>query len=391
MASSLLFAFLLLFYQLSDSVIYSGVLTALTVVLSRLVMFFLIPIGKPYSPVRVASVVSFGTSGISFLVALASLKWGHSIFFYFLCSILFSLLQEIRQSFSSSIIPHIVDPSYLFKANSLNGIFFNVSQILAPLLSYFFTTNTVIVAFLLYGVISGLSGMLLVTLTRLCGEIHFPKTSESQQGNKLRFFSTQWMQTLRMLGTNRVILSCLAMGILINVLFAGINGPFLLKEGHGGLGSTLIKVSLSVGSLLGVYGAFVLKVKDYYQRYLRISLIGAAVSLAIPVAIPNRYLLLACVVMLTLFVMFIMNTTGTLLQVVTPLQELPAVYEIRSTFYSIVVPLSYIVIGWVLERWSYTYYFAVSAILLMTVGWMIGRNQIGKPRVQEVEPVSPQA
>ncbi|KEO83027.1 MFS transporter [Tumebacillus flagellatus] len=377
LASSMSFTFLLVIYQISNSALYSGFLTATTVAGSRILMFYLVPVCKPFSPFKVVSSMSFTVTVVSLLAVLGSLFWGDSILFYFVCSILFAILQEMRTSFASSIIPRLVDKEYLFKANSVSSIFLNVSMILAPLVSYLFTARNISVFFVFYAAVSCGGGLLVRYLTRLTGDER-PEAPAAPAKKKMKFFSDHWVVTIRMIGGNQTILYCISIGVLINIVFAGINGPFLLKEGHGSLGSTLIKICLSGGSLLGVYGAYALKVKEHYKRYLNISIAGIVLALLVPVFVENLYVLLVCMVFLTLFVMFMMNTTGTLLQLATPLPELPAVYEIRSTLYAVVVPLSYIVIGWVLERWGYKPYFLAGAVLLFVCSFAV-RRKTGTP------------
>ncbi|HEU4964650.1 MAG TPA: hypothetical protein VFV52_12460 [Bacilli bacterium] len=358
------FGFLLIFYEKTGSTLYSGTLTAISIILSRIVEFFLIPLLKGRSPIQVASRFSLLLSLSAMLAVVGYSYWGETVLFYFVLSILFSTLQEMNRSFTNSIIPSLVQGDYLFKANSLNAILFNLVQISAPVAGFLFKVTSLNYLFLGHATICLLSSILMRVLHH---RVPLSGTKTVKKAKGMSYFTEEWKATLQMIFSRNDLLFCILIGVFINMMFAGINGPFLLKVGGDDSGSTLVRVSLGVGSLLGVYGAFWLKVKENYQRYLQVSIYGMVGMLLLLAVVSGFPLLLAGMVLLTVFVMFLMNTTGTYLQMITPQGELPAVYAVRSSLYAVVVPLSYSVVGLILEVASYRVYLVGSALLILVI------------------------
>lgn len=62
-----------------------------------------------------------------------------------------------------------------------------------------------------------------------------------------------------------------------------------------------------------------------------------------------------------------MNFTGTFLQICAPKEELSSIYVFRSTLYAVVVPISHLITGIILEYFSRECYFIFSFILVVSI------------------------
>lgn len=360
------FGFMLLFYSLTDSLLYAGWLTAATLVVSRVLLFFIIPWCKRYSPIYMSSWMSIAM-GVSSVAAAATYPfWSEQLVWYFVLSTIFSTIMSVDQSFTSAVLPRLVEKDYLYKANSLNGIFLNIALFTAPFVGFVFFEISLSILLLIYGAVCLGSAVLLFLLFAKAGEPRLQAQIPPAE-KKLRYFSDEWLRTIRLILSNAAILHCVMIGLVVNFVFAGISGPYLLGVGQSDLGSTLLKVSVALGSFCGVYGVYLLKVKDHYELYLKRSMVGILAALLFLAQFENLYANLIGIAVLTLFVMFIMNSTGTFLQLSTPKEELPSVYAFRASLYAVVVPLSYIVMGWVMENWGANRYFYLSLAEVLLV------------------------
>jgi hypothetical protein len=82
---------------------------------------------------------------------------------------------------------------------------------------------------------------------------------------------------------------------------------------------------------------------------------------------------------MAVLIMFIMNSTGTFLQMSAPKGELPAIYAFRSTLIAGVVPLSQITAGIIVQLFSANFYFLFSSLLVITI-YMVKRYKIDVSR-----------
>lgn len=362
------FGFLIIFFQATDSLIYSSSLTATTIIISRVTSIILVPHLKQVRPIRVSILMNF-LIGIFALVSIVIYPlWNGKIIGYFIIAVVFSILEEMDNSFQYPIIPAIVEKDYLFKANSLSSIFTNINMIAAPLGSYLFYIYSDLRGFLLiYGVICLMSCVLLTMIRIPMNEL---KSNERSKKSKVSFWR-EWHKTLNLILKDSNILFCIAIGVVINLIFAGLNGAVLLKMGsiaeNKVFGQTIIKISLSLGSIIGVLGVYKLKVKENYDRYLNLSILGLVLVILSLGLSTNFTFIYIEFFMLAIFIMFVMNSTGTFLQIVTPKNELPSIYVFRSTLYAIVVPISHIMAGIILQYFDKQYYFFFSCLLLISI------------------------
>lgn len=375
------FGFLIIFYQTTNSLIYSSILTALTIIVSRATLILVIPHLKKNQPVKISILMNM-LIGIIALVSIYLYPfWNEKIYGYFIIAIIFSILEEIDNSFQYSVIPNIVEKKYLFKANSLSAILTNINLIVAPLGSYIFYIYSDLRGFLLiYSIICFGSCIILNMM-----DMSFYKSSKEEKDKKKKsIFWSEWSNTFKIIVENSDILFCISIGVVINLIFAGLNGAVLLKMGditkNQVFGQTAIKIVLSIGSLLGVSGVYKLKVKENYNKYLHISIVGLIFILLSLAFSHNVLLIYVEFLFLAIFIMFIMNSTGTFLQMATPKHELPAIYAFRSTLYAIVVPVSYIISGTILEYFDRKYYFIFSCflIVIITLFKILSKNQFSQ-------------
>jgi len=360
------FGFLLIFYQFNNSLIYTSALTASSIVVARISMIGISPYLKKREPLIVTRYVNILLAVVAFVFVGTYKLWSGHVAGFFVLSIIFSSLEGIDNSFHYPIIPKLVEKDYLFKANSLNAIFTNINLIAAPIGTYFFYNATDLRGFLLlYGFICLLSSFILKYIYNIIQNDDYEETKKAKNNDG---FKKEWKRTFKVIKSSKYIMFCILVGVIINLIFASLSGVVMLDMGRMAgnqiLGQTIIKVMISIGSLLGVYFVYKLNVKDNYDRYINISLFVLLITLIMLSISSVDYLVYLEFLSLGVFIMFIMNSTGTFLQLVTPSDELAAVYVFRSTLYAVVVPLSHLLAGFILEYFGRSLFFAFSAILL---------------------------
>lgn len=358
------FGFMIIFYQLTDNLVVSSTLSAVNIITTRLISILIVPKMKYKNPLKVSSASNLMLAVISILAIPLYSMFHKEVVFYFLLNITISYLENIDNSFQYSVIPSLVDKDYLFKANSLNAMIFNIGSIIAPMLSYLFYRYSDLRYFLLvYGIINLLSSFIL-------SKIEY-KNEEAQKSNDAKKTSVlnEWKKTFNIMSKNTDIVFCISIALCINLIFAGLNGPILLSMGQVAankvLGQTFIKVVLSAGSIIGIWAVYKLKVKEKYNQYLKISIVGIAASLGVLGLSENINIIYGSFFTLSLFIMFIMNSTGTRLQIATPKEEITSVYTFRSSLLSIVVPVSYLITGGILQYFGRQAFFIFSIVLLV--------------------------
>jgi len=362
------FGFLLIFYQMNNSLFYSSLLIASTIIVSRITLILLIPYLKGRNPIKISIVMNLLIGGVAILAILIYPLWNQKIIGFFVLAVIFSTLEEMDNSFQYAVIPNLVQKEFLFKANSLNAIFANINLIVAPVGSYVFYLMGDLRGFLgAYGIICFLSSGILKS-------IHFSFDAENnlqKEKKNVHTFYKEWHKTIGIILNNQNILFCIAIGVVINLIFAGISGAVLLKMGEVSsnqvFGQTIIKIALAGGSLVGVFGVLKLKVKENYNKYLNISILGLILNLVFMAFIHIEIMVYIMFFVLAVFIMFIMNATGTFLQLSTPKNELSSIYAFRSTLYAIVVPVSHVIAGAMLQFLDKTYYFLFSVFLLLVI------------------------
>jgi hypothetical protein len=241
---------------------------------------------------------------------------------------------------------------------------YNIGSIVAPMLSYLFYRYSDLRYFLLiYGIINLVSSSILSKIEYKNEEI--PKLNEAKKSSVLN----ERKKTFNIMSKNTDIVFCISIALCINLIFAGLNGPILLSMGQVAankvLGQTFIKVVLSGGSIIGIWTVYKLKVKEKYNQYLKVSIIGIAASLGVLGLSENINIIYGGFFALSLFIMFIMNSTGTRLQIATPKEEITSVYTFRSSLLSIIVPLSYLITGSILQYFGRQAFFIFSIVLLV--------------------------
>lgn len=362
------FGFIIVFYHMTNSLIYTGTLSACTIISSRAVLAYAVPKLRGKVPISVSIVMNLVMACTAFIGIICFYFWGKHIYFYFSLAIAFAILEEIDNSFQYSVIPAIVDKEYLFKANSLNAIFTNINLIVSPLGGYlFYYYSDLRGMLLLFGIICLLSSWIL-------SKVHMPleeRTESIKQNEKKSNLISEWITTYKIVKNSSDITFCISIGVAINLIFAGLFGPVMLKIGatmsNQALGQTILKVILSVGSLVGVFGVYRLKVKENYDKYLNIS-ITAIILILLLLAFTNQMPLICLgFLSLSIFIMFTMNSTGTFLQMAAPKAELTAIYAFRSTLFAAAAPLSYIIAGAILELLNKQFYFIFSALLVIAI------------------------
>lgn len=362
------FGFFIIFYQLTNSLIYSSTLTALNIIISRITLIIIVPHLKGRNPIKISIVMNMLIGFFSLICILLYKLLSNGIYGYFIISIVFSVLEEIDNSFQYSVIPNIVEKEYLFKANSLSAILSNINLIAAPLGSYIFYIYSDLRGFLfIYGLVCSVSCILLKM-------IEFPNSEYKKniidKGKKNTFFS-EWFNTFNVIAKSKNILFCILLGATINLIFAGLNGAVILSMGsiakNEVFGQTIIKLVLSIGSLIGVFFVYKLKVKENYDKYLKISIVVLSLVLLFLAFTNNTIIIYLEFLVLAIFIMFIMNSTGTFLQICAPKEELSSIYVFRSTLYAVVVPISHLITGIILEYFSRECYFIFSFILVVSI------------------------
>lgn len=367
-ASIYSFGFLLIFYQKTGSLVYSSFLTALTVIVSRVTLLISVPHFKNKHPLKLSIIMNFLIGVVSVIGGITYHLWEATIIGYFVIAIIFECLEQIDNSSQYAVIPNIVDPDYLFKANSLSAMLTNINLIAAPIGSFIFYCYSDLRGFLfIYGIICFVSCLILKGVN-----LNFKEAKEERIQKKGKSVVLhEWKKTLRIINQSSDLIFCIAVGVAINLIFAGLNGAVLLKMGeishNKAFGQASIKIFLSVGSLLGVTGVYKLKVKENYEKYLRISIVGLCATLLALGFTPIEFLLYVEFLLLAVFIMFIMNSTGTFLQMAAPKNELSAIYAFRSTLYAIVIPLSHMIAGFILQYFHRSYYFIFSCVLIICV------------------------
>lgn len=362
------FGFLLIFYKINNSLVYSSLLSAISIIISKLAMIIIVPYFKNKHPIKISIVMNCLIGIVALLFEFFYNLWNSNITFYFILSILFSSFEGIDNSFHFPIIPKLVQQEYLFKANSINAIFSNINLVVAPLGSYLFYTISGLDVFLfMYSFICFASAFMLYYLIKLLDGNIFEPDKSVEKPNIIG----EWKKTLKVIISNNDIFFCICVGVIINLVFSGINGAVLLKMGQIAtnevFGQTVIKIMISVGSLIGVFLVLKLKVKENYNVYINISLCFLILSLVLLAFSKNSIMIYLEFLLLSVFIMFIMNSTGTFLQISAPKNELSSIYVFRATLYAVVVPVSHIIAGIMLEYLNKEYYFMFSAILLLIV------------------------
>lgn len=357
------FGFLIIFYQMTGNLVFSSTLSAINIIVTRLISIMFVPKMKYSNPLKISSISNLLLAVVSILAIPVYTVFNKSIAFYFILNIVISILEEIDNSFQYSAVPSLVKEEYLFKANSLNAMIFNISSIIAPMLSYLFYRYSDLRYFLfVYGIINVLSGLMLSKI-EYTGE----KVFEANSSKKSSVLS-EWGKTLNVISKNVDIVFCISIALCINLIFAGLNGPILLSMGqlvsNKVFGQTLIKILLSAGSIIGIWLVYKLKVKENYNQYLKVSILGLMISLGILGLSKNITIIYFSFFLLSIFIMFVMNSTGTRLQLSTPKEELTSVYTFRSSLLSVIVPLSYLITGGILQYFGRQTFFMFSIVLL---------------------------
>jgi len=300
------FGFLLIFYQMNNSLFYSSLLIASTIIVSRITLILLIPYLKGRNPIKISIVMNLLIGGVAILAILIYPLWNQKIIGFFVLAVIFSTLEEMDNSFQYAVIPNLVQKEFLFKANSLNAIFANINLIVAPVGSYVFYLMGDLRGFLgAYGIICFLSSGILKS-------IHFSFDAENnlqKEEKNVHTFYKEWHKTIGIILNNQNILFCIAIGVVINLIFAGISGAVLLKMGEVSsnqvFGQTIIKIALAGGSLVGVFGVLKLKVKENYNKYLNISILGLILNLVFMAFIHIEIMVYIMFFVLAVFIMFI--------------------------------------------------------------------------------------
>lgn len=358
------FGFIIIFYQLTNNLVLSSILSAVTIIVTKLTTIIIVPKMKYKNPIKISSISNLALTVISILSIPFYIMFKEKVIFYFIINITISSLEEIDNSFQYSIIPSLVDKDYLFKANSLNGMILNIGSVIAPLLSYLFYKYSNFSFFLLvYGIINLFSGLIL-------SKIEYSNEQELKiNKNKKLSILNEWGKTFKIISNNTDTIFCISIAVCINLIFAGLNGPILLSMGkissNKVFGQAIIKTLISLGSFVGIFGVYNLKIKEHYNHYLKASVIGLIIVLAVLGLSKNEIIIYLSFFVLSILIMFVMNSTGTKLQLCTPKEELTSVYTFRSSLLSIIVPLSYLISGCILEYFGRKEFFIFSIVLLL--------------------------
>ncbi len=351
------FTSLLLFYHLTNSYIISGVFSTASIIVSRITMIILIPYCKGVSPRRLVISGLVGLIGVSCIGIMLYPTNKDSIWYFGLILLSFNVFQEILDSYIRPLIPLIVRKEDLFQTNSFMGVTRSFMLIIAPLFGNYVANEKINILY---------TGMILFSSINI---ILFSKSifkQAIQEEQKSKKFIQEWMKSIQLIKGNAEIAFCLLVAILINLAFAGMNTTGVLAIGKGNDGATLIRIMLGLGSFIGILAVMKIKTENNYQKLLNISMIGILISLiGCYFSASTIYIEAVTMFFLFAFIMFVMNATGTVLQLLVPQEEIPSIYEIRSSIIAIVVPVSTILTGWILEVTTVFVYFFIIFILVL--------------------------
>ncbi|BBE31156.1 hypothetical protein OSSY52_12970 [Tepiditoga spiralis] len=284
------------------------------------------------------------------------------IYYYFILAILISILESLDNTFQYSLIPDLVEKNYLYKANSLSAMFSNINGIVSPLLS-----------FVVYNILNLKYMILAYGLINLFASLNLKRVKYVHKKPELKKekIIKEWYNTFKYIYKEKEIFMCIFIGVIINLIFAPIPSTVLLKIGELNsnevFGQSLFRTILSFGSFVGIFLVYKLDVKKYYKKYISFSFYVLLIINIFLVLYQNYYYTILLIFSNSIFVMFIMNSTGTYLQSSAKKEELSSIYAVRSTIYVIVVPTSQIISGIILEKFSLNFYFIYTTVLIFLV------------------------
>lgn len=351
------FAMLLIVYQLTNSLFYSGIVTMITIIFSRLFMFLTIPYLKNYEH---KSIVLFGFLTLIISNLFFMLFYGigkNSIFYYITISVFYSISQELIMSYSRPLIQKLFLEEELFKVNSWISVIMNVVTLLGPFSGYIFYQTSIKWLFI------GLFVTACFSLWLFYKKINVVMKSTNMP-EKMSFWH-EWGKVYILIKTNSQILFCIILALLINLIFIGLTTSGILAIGNTEEESMILRTIMGLGTILGILFVGRVNMKNNYETYLNTSILGIFLSLLICYFFNTSFIIQSIAIFfLVAFIMFVMNATGTLLQVITPIGEITSVYEVRSTLLAIIVPLSQAMTGYLLEKVTTTTYFGYMIILI---------------------------
>jgi MFS family permease len=352
------FACLLIFYRITNSLILSSVFTTISIVISRIAMFIIIPFCKVVTPRKM---VITGLLGLvtSSLLGIFTYSLGHDkVWYYGILLILFSVFQEILDSYVRPLIPVMFDREDIFKINSFLGVIMNLILLASPFVGALLSTNHLVMLF------SGIAISSFLCIRIFSLEIFLQPIQGIHPTNRKHFIQ-EWRKTYQLIKTNSQIIFCLMIAIIMNLIFVGMTTSGVLAIGNNTEEIAVIRTMMGLGSFIGILFVMKVNMKENYHKFLNVSIIGIFFSLIICYFGSASITIMAVgIFFLVGFIMFTMNSTGTLLQLIVPQEEIASVYEVRSSILAIVVPLSHVLTGLILELTSVSLYFTSILIIV---------------------------
>lgn len=270
---------------------------------------------------------------------------------------LIALSSGITAFFTPAIqasIPLIVDEEQLPKANSLNQLSMQMSNILGPLLAGILIGITDIWVLL---VINGIS-YLISAFTEFWISIPTVNSEKEKKG-----FSKRFKEGFTYLMTNTQLLYLVFVGgVIINFflaplqVFITILSNDILQVGSTGFG--IINTSISIGAIVGVFLIFLQVFKDKYKMVV-IGLSLEGVSLLLLGTIPTFVIAIVSSIILGLGVALASTGIGTLYQTIIPKDKMGRVMGLVSTILLTVVPIGTLFGSLIIN------YYAVNHILIV--------------------------
>lgn len=349
------FGFLLIFYKITNNAFSSGLLFAVSNIITRLFSFFMVPKLKNQNPIKISSYTNFILFIFSLLMAFLHNFFGESLFYYFLLHSIILTLEELDNTFQYPVVPLLINKKSLYKVNSINAMITNVITIISPIFAYIFSKNIAFPIFLVFfGLINLVSSLALSRINILNWINQYTKPT----------IKSEWKKTLKLISNTPELFSCILTALFINFLFSGLGNTFILIAGTTELERTIIKILISIGSFSGIFLVYKLNLKENYKSLLFYSFISLEVCLFFLI-LAKSYISYFFICILSLLIMFIMNSTGTKLQLAAKPEDLALIYSLRATLLSFVIPISQMTSGAILEYFGTPYYFIFCFIVLL--------------------------
>lgn len=349
------FGFLLIFYKITNNAFSSGLLFAVSNIITRLFSFFMVPKLKNQNPIKISSYTNFILFIFSLLMAFLHNFFGESLFYYFLLHSIILTLEELDNTFQYPVVPLLTNKKSLYKVNSINAMITNVITIISPIFAYIFSKNIAFPIFLVFfGLINLVSSLALSRINILNWINQYTKPT----------IKSEWKKILKLISNTPELFSCILTALFINFLFSGLGNTFILIAGTTELERTIIKILISIGSFSGIFLVYKLNLKENYKSLLFYSFISLEVCLFFLI-LAKSYISYFFICILSLLIMFIMNSTGTKLQLAAKPEDLALIYSLRATLLSFVIPISQMTSGAILEYFGTPYYFIFCFIVLL--------------------------